>query len=166
MLTRLSYCMHDTKVYYLENNKRKTAFCRRSDITKNLQDVDKYKIYIPKARGFDGYPSLVLGQPEIGEPNSVCSQTYLYAAFDSEEEARYFINYIYTKFFRILVSAVKITQHAQSNAYRFVPLQDFSSSSDIDWSAPIEDIDRQLYRKYNLSDEEIAFIEKTIKPMG
>jgi hypothetical protein len=71
-----------------------------------------------------------------------------------------------SKFLRILVSAVKITQHAQSNAYRFAPLQDFTSSRDIDWSAPIEDIDRQLYRKYNLSDEEVSLIEKTIKPMG
>ena len=123
-------------------------------------------MFIPGARGTDGYPSLVLGQPEFGEPNSVCSQTYLYAAFNTEEEAKYFINYIRTKFLRVLVSAVKITQHAQSNAYRFVPLQDFTSSSDIDWSASIEEIDRQLYRKYNLSDEEIAFIEKTIKPMG
>lgn len=156
---------HNTKVYYLESNKRKTAYCRRSGIKKNSQDIDKNKIFIPKARGFEGYPSLVLGQPEIVGPNTVCSQTFIYAAFDTHEEAENFAKYIATRFLRVIVSSVKITQDALSGAYRFVPLQDFTSSSDIDWTAAIEDIDRQLYRKYNLSDEEIAFIEKTIKPM-
>jgi hypothetical protein len=53
------------------------------------------------------------------------------------------------------------------SAYRFsaVPLQDFTSNSDLDWSQPISDIEQQLYKKYNLTDEEIAYIEKTIKPM-
>ena len=59
----------------------------------------------------------------------------------------------------------KSSQDATSKTYRFVPLQDFTSNSDIDWSQSIPDIDRQLYTKYNLSDDEIAFIEKMIKPM-
>lgn len=59
----------------------------------------------------------------------------------------------------------KSSQDATSKTYRFVPLQDFTSNSDIDWSQSIPDIDRQLYSKYNLSDDEIAFIEKMIKPM-
>ena len=157
---------HNTKVYYLESNKRRIAYCRRTDVKKNCQDIDRHKVFIPKARGFDGYPSLVLGLPEIEGQNSVCSQTFIYAAFDTYEEASNFAKYIATRFLRVIVSSVKITQDALSGAYRFVPLQDFTSSSDIDWSAPIEDIDSQLYKKYNLSDEEISFIEKTIKPMG
>ena len=52
-----------------------------------------------------------------------------------------------------------------SKSFMFVPLQDFTSDSDIDWSQFITDIDKQLYKKYNLSDEEIAYIESTIKPM-
>ena len=66
---------------------------------------------------------------------------------------------------RILVSASKVSQHAMSKVYRFVPMQDFTAASDIDWSKSVEEIDRQLYAKYNLSDEEIAFIESMIKPM-
>ena len=70
-----------------------------------------------------------------------------------------------TKFFRTLVGIRKQDQGAGRDVYRFVPLQDFTSSSDIDWSLSIAEIDAQLYKKYGLSDEEIAFIEKMIKPM-
>ena len=66
---------------------------------------------------------------------------------------------------RILVSAIKITQAAPNRVYKFVPLQDFTSQSDIDWSVSIPEIDEQLYHKYGLSDDEISFIEKMIKPM-
>ena len=59
-----------------------------------------------------------------------------------------------------------VTQDALSKVYRFVPMQDFTANSDIDWSKGIEEIDAQLYAKYNLSDEEIAFIESMIKPMN
>lgn len=98
-------------------------------------------------------------------PNSVCTQSYLYAAFDSETESRNFIKYLRTKFLRVLVSAIKITQHATSRVYRYVPLQDFTDGSDIDWSKSIAEIDAQLYKKYGLTDEEIIFIESMIKPM-
>ena len=73
--------------------------------------------------------------------------------------------YMGTKFFHIMISPLKISQHATQNVYRFVPLQDFTSNSDIDWSRSVADIDRQLYDKYGLTDEERAFIERMIKPM-
>ena len=57
------------------------------------------------------------------------------------------------------------SQDLGADKFQFVPLQDFTSSSDIDWTQSVADIDRQLYRKYGLSDEEVAFIEKMIKPM-
>ncbi len=60
---------------------------------------------------------------------------------------------------------LKLTQHNPQSVWAYVPLQDFTSTSDIDWSQSIADIDRQLYAKYGLTDEEIAFIEKMIKPM-
>lgn len=84
----------------------------------------------------------------------------------NELEANNFIKYIYTKFFRILVSAIKITQSAPSRVYKSVPLQDFTPNSDIDWSKSISEIDQQLYKKYQLSAEEVAFIESMIKPMA
>lgn len=52
-----------------------------------------------------------------------------------------------------------------SKVYRFVPMQDFAEDSDIDWNKSVEEIDTQLYEKYNLSDEEIAYIDSMIKPM-
>lgn len=84
----------------------------------------------------------------------------------NELEANNFIKYIYTKFFRILVSAIKITQSAPSRVYKSVPLQDFTTNSDIDWTKFIPEIDQQLYKKYQLSAEEVAFIESMIKPMA
>ena len=60
---------------------------------------------------------------------------------------------------------LKLTQHNPQSVWAYVPLQDFTSTSDIDWCQSIADIDRQLYAKYGLSDDEIAFIEKMIKPM-
>lgn len=65
----------------------------------------------------------------------------------------------------MLILPTLASQHITKESFRYVPLQDFTSSSDIDWSQSIPDIDRQLYTKYHLSDDEIAFIEKMIKPM-
>ena len=113
----------------------------------------------------DGNDDKVLGVPEYAPAHSVCSQSYIYAAFDSEIEARNYRKYVVSRFFRILVSAIKITQSAPSRVYRFVPLQDFTANSDIDWSKSVADIDKQLYKKYGLSEEEIGFVEGMIKEM-
>ena len=75
------------------------------------------------------------------------------------------IKYLKTKFLRFLVLLKKNTQHATSKVYAFVPIQNFTSKGDIDWSKSIPEINQQLYVKYNLTDEEIAFIESMIKPM-
>lgn len=82
-----------------------------------------------------------------------------------EPMANNICDYFKTRFVRFLHSMAKSSQDATSKTYRFVPLQDFTSNSDIDWNQSIPDIDRQLYTKYNLSEDEIAFIEKMIKPM-
>lgn len=157
---------HNVLLYHIENNKRKVEYVALNDITKNAQDVSKYKIFIPGGYGAgEGFPHQILGVPEIAPKNSVCSQSYLYAAFNTEYESIAFVKYLKTKFFRALVLTVKITQSAPSRVYRFVPLQDFTDKSDIDWNQNIADIDRQLYTKYSLSPDEIAFIEKTIRPM-
>ena len=64
-----------------------------------------------------------------------------------------------------MLGTLKATQHNPRDTWANVPLQDFTDKSDIDWSQSVADIDRQLYRKYNLTDDEIAFIESMIKPM-
>lgn len=147
---------HNVKLYYLDRAVRKTAFMRKSDIIKNVQDIEKYKVLIPKAYGAgEDFPHQVVGQPEFAEKNSVCSQTYLYAPFENKNEAHNFITYLKTKIFRILVLACRISQDLPNKTYRFVPIQDFSKP----WT------DTELYAKYNLTADEIAFIEATIKPM-
>jgi hypothetical protein len=70
-----------------------------------------------------------------------------------------------TRFARFLHSLAKISQHGTARTYAFIPLQDFTLHSDIDWAQPIPEIDRQLYAKYGLDENEIIFIEKKIKPM-
>ena len=128
------------------------------------------KVYIPKAGG-SGTDPKVLGNPILGEANSVCSYTYLVIGYNQDNhllstvECKNIVSYIETRFFRYLVSVKKKTQDNPRDVFQFVPLQDFTSSSDIDWSQSVADIDRQLYKKYGLTDEETAFIERTIKPM-
>jgi hypothetical protein len=156
----------DTILYYLVKSKRVVGYVRCKDIAKNAADVKFDKVFIPGAYGAgEGFPHQILGVPEIAPKKSVCSQTYLYAKFDSHVEAVDFAAYLKTRFFRILVCAAKVTQHAQDRVYRFVPLQDFTSKSDIDWSRPVPEIDAQLYAKYGITRPEQKFIESMIKPM-
>ena len=155
---------HDVLLYHIENQVRKVEYVSYKDIKKNVQDIDKIKV-LNTCSGGSGNDPMVLGRPELAPKHSVCSQSYLYSIFSSVEEAKNFIKYIRSKFLRILVSAIKITQAAPNRVYKFVPLQDFTSQSDIDWSVSIPEIDEQLYHKYGLSDDEISFIEKMIKPM-
>ena len=145
---------HNVKVYYLEKNKRQIAYVSRNDIKKNSHDVNKNKVFLPKASG-SGNDPYVLGNPILAPKNSVCSQTFIYAAFTNEEEAINFMTYLKTKFVRILIASIKLTQDCLSGVFRFVPLQDFSRP----WT------DADLYEKYGLTNDEIAFIESMIKPM-
>jgi len=158
---------HNISLYHIENSKRKIEYVDANDLKKNTQDIEKYKVFIPGGYGAgETFPHQILGVPEIASKKSVCSQSYLYVAFSNKIEGENFIKYLRTKFFRSLVSSVKITQSAPKRVYRFVPLQDFTSKSDIDWKQSIEEIDKQLYKKYKLTKEEIKFIEDMIKPMN
>lgn len=64
-----------------------------------------------------------------------------------------------------MLGTIKVTQDNSKELWANVPMQDFTPDSDIDWSKSIPEIDAQLYAKYGLSEEEIAFIESMIKPM-
>ncbi len=108
----------------------------------------------------------ILSSLDMLEPNEICTETYLVVDhFDSEEQAVNLSKYLKTRFVRFLIAQLASTQHLSKDKFAYVPLQDFTSNSDIDWSVSIADIDRQLYRKYGLSADEVAFIEKMIKPM-
>lgn len=133
------------------------------------ETIGKWKVFIPYAYGCgaigETIPTPILGTPILGTPIQICTETYLrIGSFDTEYEARSFLSYLKTKFFRAMVGILKTTQHS-TTTYKNVPLQNFTSSSDIDWNKSIHEIDLQLYKKYNLSDEEIDFIETRVREM-
>ena len=102
----------------------------------------------------------------LANPEEVCTDSYLViGSFDTYLEAKNLEHFFKSKFLRFLLLQSLASMNISRGNFQFVPLQDFTSTSDIDWSKSIADIDRQLYAKYGLSDEEIAFIEKMIKPM-
>ena len=108
----------------------------------------------------------ILSSLDMLAPNEVCTETYLVVdSSDTLEEAEHLHSYLRTRLVRFLIAQLAATQHLSKEKFSYVPLQDFTSHSDIHWSEPIASIDHQLYHKYNLTEEEIAFIEKTIKPM-
>ena len=128
-------------------------------------NLDKYKVIIPESNG-SGAIGEVLSTPLIGGPLIGATQTFLtIGIFDTREEAEACLKYIKTKFARTMLSILKATQHNPKDTWLFVPLQDFTIISDIDWSKSIVDIDRQLYRKYGLAESEIAFIEEKVRAM-
>ncbi len=127
--------------------------------------LDFYNVFVPEANG-TGAIGEVLSTPLIGVPLIGHTDTFLsIGKFTSADEAYACLKYVKSKFVRCMLGTLKATQHNPKDTWANVPMQDFSENSDIDWSKSIEEIDAQLYAKYNLSDEEIAFIESMIKPM-
>lgn len=133
------------------------GYIELSKLRAGFEILDKIKVCISYAYGERGdFPYLVIGKPFIAPANSCCSETYIVVyTTDSEVYANNVISYMKTKFFRLLVLLKKNTQHATKMVYSFVPDQDFSKP----WT------DEELYKKYNLTDEEINFIESMIRPM-
>jgi site-specific DNA-methyltransferase (adenine-specific) len=134
-----------------------TGYIARTEIQQNAAWIDKYKVYITTAYGAgEDFPHQIINKPFLGTPNTCCTETYLVIGpFKSKQEAENAISYIHTKFFRFFVLFKKNTQNAAKGVYQFVPLQDFSES----WT------DEKLYQKYQLTEDEIAFIESMIRPM-
>jgi len=133
------------------------GFIKQAEIKTNYEIIKFYKTLIPPlGSGSDTFPHTILGKPFVVEPNRACTETYLVASvFKNRKEAENLAQYLTTKFLRFLVLLNKPTQHATSKVYAFVPIQDFSES----WT------DEKLYKKYNLTEEEISFIESMIRPM-
>lgn len=117
--------------------------------------IDKYKLFIANSYGC-GEIGEGPATPVLATPGELCTETFLeIGAFSTRSEAENAMSYLKTKFFRCLVGIRKQTQHATKQVYHYVPMQDFSKP----WT------DEELYKKYNLSQEEIDFIESMIKPM-
>ena len=151
------------------NNERTEKWFRK-DYMNVPDNFGKYKIIVPKANGSGAIGEVLstplIGEPLIGEPLIGYTETFIgIGAFDNKDECISCMKYIKSKFARTMLGILKITQDNTKETWRKVPLQDFTVDSDIDWSQSIEDIDRQLYRKYGLSQEEIEFIESKVRAM-
>ena len=128
-------------------------------------NLDKFKVLLPKSNG-SGVLGEVLSSPIIGEPNTGYTQSFIsIGSFVTKSEAESCLKYIKTKFARTMLGVLKVTQDNNKEVWKFVPLQDFTTNSDIDWGQSIAEIDQQLYKKYGLSEAEVDFIERMIKPM-
>ena len=157
--------------YELRCAHEEIRYVKKDVITKNVDIANKWKVFISKGNGGAGTLGdekqvAILGKPYLGKSKSVCTDSLIpIGCFDTETEALNLQKYIKTKFLRYIVGILKVSQNVYQNVYQFVPLQDFTESSDIDWSKSVAEIDQQLFKKYSLSDEEIAFIDTMIKPM-
>jgi site-specific DNA-methyltransferase (adenine-specific) len=144
-------------LHFIKKGKRDIGWISREKITKSTQLIDTWKVLVPKA-GSDGgqkIPDSVLGKPLVASAPSVCTQSFLFFFVNSQNEALNVNSYYQTKFFRFIVSLRKFTQDATRSTYTWVPQQNFSEP----WT------DEKLYKKYGLTEEEIAFIESMIRPM-
>lgn len=117
-------------------------------VTKNIDlFLNKYKVFISKSAGAPNTDRKVIGQPYLGKKRSACTDSLIpIGEFDSIEEAQNLLKYLCTKFLRFMVSIVKSSQNVTQIVYRFVPAQDFTSSSDINWAESIDNLDEQLYK--------------------
>ena len=139
------------------------SYVSRNEISKGIENIDKYKIivgrFVPSngelnVKPGEGYR--VLTTPRILNPAELNTETYIdTAVFDTLDEATNYKNYLCTKFARYLLRQAITSVNVTRECFAFVPLQDFSKS----WT------DEELYAKYGLTDNEIAFIESMIKPM-
>ncbi|MFI3112778.1 Eco57I restriction-modification methylase domain-containing protein [Streptococcus suis] len=155
---------NDVQILGLENLNRTYRWINQ-DYLNPPESFRKYKVFFPQANG-SGAIGEVISTPLIGAPLIGATETFLsIGGFETKEEAEACLKYIKTKFARAMLGVLKITQATTRDKWAKVPLQDFTSNSDIDWSQSIAELDVQLYRKYGLSQEEIDFIESKVKEM-
>ena len=148
------------------------SYVSLKEVKRGVNMINQYKVYISKATcEHAGVPDKngqfrVISSNGILFPNEICTQSYIVVGnFDKKQHAENLLRYIKTKFLRILMLLALTSQDISKEKFCFVPLQDFTAGSDIDWSKSIPEIDTQLYKKYNLSKDEIDFIERMIRPM-
>lgn len=155
----------DVAIIGVINNKRVKRYIDRKYLDLEKTNLNKWKVLVPKSNG-SGVLGEVLSMPLIAEPTMGYTQTFLgIGAFDNESEAQAAYKYIISKFARTMLGVLKITQDNPPEKWKYVPLQDFTNHSDIDWTKSVHEIDLQLYDKYGLSADERNFIETHVKAM-
>lgn len=146
----------------------KKGYIERDIVEIRFDWIDQWKIFTPRANNIGTELSDDNFNIRIGGPGTICTESYIVIGADNayeKNEAEALGKYLQTKFSRFLHSLAKGSQDATSKTYRFIPMQDFSANSDINWNNPNAEIDQQLYKKYELSQEEINYIEENVKPM-
>lgn len=161
--------LEDIQILGLINNKRVNKYINQRFL-EDHPNLRKYKVLLPKSNGSGAIGEVLstplVGTPLVGTPLVGFTQSFIsFGTFEIKEEAENCLKYIQTKFARAMLGTLKITQDNNKDTWKNVPLQDFTVNSDIDWSQSVVDIDQQLYKKYNLTAEEITFIESKVKEM-
>ena len=153
---------NDIAICGVVKNKRIIKYIEQEVIDFNFKNnIRGYKVIIPKSNG-----SGTLGE-QVSSPMLGYTYTFIgIGNFKNKNDAENCMKYVKTKFARAMLGILKITQDNTPEKWRLVPLQDFTSSSDIDWTKRISEIDQQLYEKYGLSDNEIKFIESKVQAMS
>lgn len=160
---------HTVKIVGLERgNKRSERYVSQNML--NDPNLENWKVFLPESNGSGAIGEVLstplVGEPLVGEPLVGCTESFIQiGSFKNKTEAQNCMKYVRTRFCRTLLGTLKITQHNPKSTWKNVPLQDFSTGSDIDWLQTIADIDKQLYTKYKLNEEEVAFIEARVKAM-
>jgi site-specific DNA-methyltransferase (adenine-specific) len=146
------------QVHVSVKQKRAVGWIKDAVITKNRHLIRAWKLFLPKAYGERGaIPANILGPGIVAGPGSVCTQTYVVAGpLSSEAEALSCNSYLRSRFARFLISLRKITQDLPRDTYLWLPQQTWQRR----WT------DKELYKKYKITEDEIAFIEKMIRPTG
>ena len=155
------------RILGLVDKKRTYRFIKKKYV-EDEEWLNKYKVFVPFSNGsiLGDTEAWIIGTPELGRPDDGITQTFIgIGSFNSELEASNCMKYIKTKFARIALSTLKVTQGNKIETWENVPVQDFTNKSDISWNKSIKEIDIQLYKKYELSEDEINFIETHIKEM-
>lgn len=156
---------NDIKILGRLNNRRIWRYIKSSYVKEN-EYISRYNVILPKSNG-KGELGERLSTPLVLKPGEGATDTFIsIGQLGSIEEANALLKYLKTKFVRALLGVRKITQDNSKGVWSIVPLQDFTSNSDIDWLGTVPEIDQQLYKKYNLSQDEINFIETKVQAMN
>ncbi|MDQ2843757.1 MAG: Eco57I restriction-modification methylase domain-containing protein [Acidobacteriota bacterium] len=136
------------------------GYIARSEIPVGKDLIDHWKVYVGRAApgtgNRDTYPHRIISTPFLGEPGTISSETYLcIGPFHSKSEAESVLSYLSCRLTRFLILLHKPAQDTTRRVYTFVPTQDWTKQ----WT------DDDLYQKYNITDQEIAFIESVVRPM-
>lgn len=170
-LKKISFDKTFEGAYELRCAHEEIRYTEKSNIIKNMDIANKWKVFTSKGNGGAGIlnnekPVAIIGKAYIGKPQSVCTDSLIpIGCFDTEIEAVNLQKYMKTKFFRFMIGILKVSQNIYQNVYRFVPLLDFTEKSEINWKLSTSEIDQQLYKLYNLYEDEIYMIDSMVKEM-